>query len=493
MKKKTITWEGCGEFRSNFYILRWRVKLITVDPIFDYYILYVSFNYHFSKNKESNPSTSEQSRKMLLQIIDTSLLKCYMQTNENMIAPLLRLKDNNCHVEECERVLVKAKKVNELVLLYQSKGNHKKALDLLLRQADQPASQLSGPKKTINYLQHLGADNVRLVIDYSKWILKKHPTEALKIFTADTPEVESLPRNLILSHLETITPQLVILYLEHIIFDWKDSNPEFHNRLIIFYKDKILPLLREELVSPKGETSSELADLRAKIIFFLETSQNYQPFKLLRFFPQDALFEERALLLGRAGRHEEALAIYIYVLKDDKMAEKYCRKQYEQNQEENRNVYLSLIKMYLRPQDLPSLGLPQSTFAECKLDPKVKEALEILNKHNQKFDIAQTLDLLPQTTQIGDIRLFLMRVLQEKIQQRRSSMVLKSLYHSDHLQVHEQRVFYQSTKCTITEERACRVCHKRIGTSAFAMYPNGVIVHYYCCKDRRICPVDPDA
>ena len=73
-EKKTITWEGCGEFRSNFYILRWRVKLITVDPIFDYYILYVSFNYHFSKNKESNPSTSEQSRKMLLQIIDTCLL-----------------------------------------------------------------------------------------------------------------------------------------------------------------------------------------------------------------------------------------------------------------------------------------------------------------------------------------------------------------------------------------------------------------------------------
>ena len=26
--------------------------------------------------------------------------------------------------------------------------------------------------------------------------------------------------------------------------------------------------------------------------------------------------------------------------------------------------------------------------------------------------------------------------------------------------------------------------------SAFARYPNGIIVHYYCCKDRRICPTD---
>jgi len=24
--------------------------------------------------------------------------------------------------------------------------------------------------------------------------------------------------------------------------------------------------------------------------------------------------------------------------------------------------------------------------------------------------------------------------------------------------------------------------------SAFARYPNGVIVHYYCCKDETVCP-----
>jgi len=434
---------------------------------------------------------------MLLQIVDTSLLKCYLQTNEAMIAPLLRLKDNHCHIEECERVLVKAKKVNELVLLYQSKGNHKKALDLLLRQSDQPTSPLSGPKKTVDYLQHLGAEHFQLALDYSKGVLKKHPEEGLKIFTADTPEVESLPRDKVLSHLEAITPILVTRYLEHIIFDWKDSHPEFHNRLIILYKDKIMPLLREDLASPTklsdNDGNSPLADLRSRLLFFLETSTNYQPYKLLRFFPQDALFQERALLLGRAGRHEEALAIYIYVLKDDKMAEKYCRRQYELNQEENRNVYLSLVKMYLRPQDLPSLGLPQSTYSGCLLEPKTRQALEILNKYNQKIDVAQTLDLLPATTEVKDIRVFLMRVLQDKIQQRRSSMVLKSLLYRDHLQVHEQRIFYQSKKCVITEERACRVCHKRIGTSAFAMYPNNVIVHYYCCKDRRVCPVDPDA
>ncbi len=32
-------------------------------------------------------------------------------------------------------------------------------------------------------------------------------------------------------------------------------------------------------------------------------------------------FEERAILLGRLGRHEQALAIYVHVLQDNIMAE----------------------------------------------------------------------------------------------------------------------------------------------------------------------------
>lgn len=441
------------------------------------------------------PGTAE-SRKMLLQIIDTSLLKCYLKTNENMIAPLLRLKDNNCHVEECERVLVKEKKVNELVLLYQSKGIHKKALDLLLRQADLPSSPLKGPKKTIEYLQKLGADYIGLIFDYSKWVLKKTPEEGLKIFTNDIPEIEGLPRQKVLVHLENNAAQLVIKYLEHIIFDWKENRVEFHNKLITCYKEKIMPLLKDYLVSlfdsdirkKAGKESGELGDLRSRLLFFLETSTSYQPMKLLRFFPQDVLFEERALLLGRAGRHEEALAIYIYVLKDTKMAEQYCRRQHEMNLDENRNVYLSLVKVYLKPNHLPSLGLSQSVFSKCSMKANVGAALTVLNTHYQKIDVSQALDLLPAATEVNDITVFLLNVLKDKMQERRNCLLLKSLLYAEHLQMHEQRVFYQSKKCTITEERACCVCHKRIGTSAFAMYPNDVIVHYYCCKDRRVCP-----
>ena len=70
--------------------------------------------------KESTNSQYE-SQKRRLQIVETSLLKSYIKTNQAMVRPLLG-KDNNCHLEECERALVKAKMVKELVLLYQSKG-----------------------------------------------------------------------------------------------------------------------------------------------------------------------------------------------------------------------------------------------------------------------------------------------------------------------------------------------------------------------------------
>ena len=37
-------------------------------------------------------------KKQVLQILDTTLLKCYIKTNDALVASLLRLKDNHCHL-----------------------------------------------------------------------------------------------------------------------------------------------------------------------------------------------------------------------------------------------------------------------------------------------------------------------------------------------------------------------------------------------------------
>ena len=49
-------------------------------------------------------------------------------------------------------------------------------------------------------------------------------------------------------------------------------------------------------------------------------------------------FEERALLFGRLGKHEQALAIYAHLLKDTRRAEDYCRRNYAIDREGNKDV-----------------------------------------------------------------------------------------------------------------------------------------------------------
>lgn len=50
------------------------------------------------------------------------------------------------------------------------------------------------------------------------------------------------------------------------------------------------------------------------------------------------------------------------------------------------------------------------------------------------------------------------------------------------LQVHEQRMFYEKCKVTITDEKMCRVCRKKIG-NRFVSF-----VLYVDFKTTGICP-----
>lgn len=165
------------------------------------------------------------------------------QTNDALIAPLLRL--NNCNVEESEKILKKHKKYSELIILYQTKGLHHKALELLEKQADQQDSSLRGVDRTIQYLQNLGiggilfycmlefkpfassnpvniwfigSNYIDLILRFAGWVLDKYPEEGLKIFTEDLLEVENLPRPKVLDYLLKTHRQLVIPYLVR-IFD----------------------------------------------------------------------------------------------------------------------------------------------------------------------------------------------------------------------------------------------------------------------------------
>lgn len=149
----------------------------------------------------------------------------------------------------------------------------------------------------------------------------------------------------------------VITYLEHVVDVWKDTNSLFHNVLVHQYKEKCLDAMKPE-ASPAEKQNVQ--HIRLKMQQFLEKSQHYTPETVLVHFPFDCLFEERAVILGRLGHHQQAISIYINLLNDVPKAIQYCSNVYarylaEKNSSKNKKddgadeIYVMLIQQLLKP------------------------------------------------------------------------------------------------------------------------------------------------
>ncbi len=103
----------------------------------------------------------------------------------------------------------------------------------------------------------------------------------------------------------------------------------------------------------------------------------------MKNFPYDDLFEERAIILGKLGKHEKVLAIYIQILGDVDKAAAYCEEIYQKDHH-NVNIYVTLIRTLLVPPTIP----PYTGVAlhpRC-LQPNVDSVLQLLKEHATKFN-----------------------------------------------------------------------------------------------------------
>lgn len=437
-------------------------------------------------NKYSTAASGVKSRNEKLQIIDTTLLKCYLQTNDSLVQPLLRMRDSYVSVMEGERVLRHAHKYPELVLLLQTRGQHQRALQLLLRHAKKPESPLFGHHHTVSYLQHLGPQHVDLVFEYGGWVLKSHPDDGLKIFIGDkttSGEVEQLPRPKVLNFLKKTEKSLVVPYLEHVIEEWKDCTPLLHNELIHQYREVVTAPVPVCDPTTLEEEKNKRKMIRDKLLNFLNQSEHYTAATLLVHFPYDSLHEERAVLLGCLGQHHQALAIYIHTLGDTDAALNYCRKHYSSSGSGS-EVYLTLLKLLVTPTDArSSSGSPMKQ--HLKKPPDVKTVLDLLQNYLQCIDLGQALKVLPDDVRLNLLKPFIQASFNLATTACREQQITRGLTQSLKLQTNEELASRQREKIVLSEYTYCAVCSKRFTKqSAFAWCPNGDVVHFSCQNQR---------
>ena len=448
---------------------------------------------------DETPSDYQQCGDLVPVILDTCLLKALLRVDHPFLMELVS-QENQCHVPVCEAALVNAKKFQEVVGLYKTRGLHVKALDLLQRLGKDPqlsSGGINGLRETALYLQSLDNSHLDLILEYSVWVLQQDAELGLSIFTAlrSSPDPKSqLDPATVLKHLTKHAQPEAADYLEHIIAGG-ERDPAFHNELIFTYLRSILLILEYPsnggtkgahsssssssslgLVREPKKAADEIGLLgvcRRKLLDFLERSKYYRAEKMLSPFPSNDLFEERAILLSRIGRHDRALAIYAHKLEDAKMAESYCAKHYNSENHETRDIYLTLLQVYLS--DMPEGKAPMES-----------AALHLLNRYYGKMDTVKAMQLLPNSIPVNRLEPFFNHVLQANERILREHNLQRALLRSEKLAVSENWAKARGRAVRITERQLCPDCSKRIGKDVtFVLLPDGEqIVHYVCYQKR---------
>ncbi|XP_006348372.1 vam6/Vps39-like protein [Solanum tuberosum] len=484
-------------------------------------------------------------------ILDTALLQALILTGQFSAATDFLKALNYCDVKICEEFLQKRSQYACLLELYRSNSMHREALKLLHQLVEESKSEQTPvelslkfkPDMVIEYLKPLCATDPMLVLEFSLPVLESCPMQTIELFLSG-----NIPADLVNSYLKQHAPNMQATYLELMLAMNENSiSGNLQNEMVQIYLSEVLDLYAELSSQQKWDEKS-CSPTRKKLLSALESISGYNPEVLLKRLPPDALYEERALLLGKMNQHELALSIYVHKLHVPELALSYCDRVYESGLQQHSaksygNIYLTLLQIYLNPMKTTknfekkitnlvssqSPGIPKigsGTPAKVKggrfkkiaeiegaedtrFSPSgtdsgrsdgdtedaaeegdstimLDQVLDLLSKRWDRIHGAQALKLLPRDTKLQNLLPFLGPLLRKSSEAYRNFSVIKSLRESENLQVKDELYSQRKAALKITSDSMCSLCNKKIGTSVFAVYPNGkTIVHFVCFRDSQ--------
>nr|XP_054757088.1 transforming growth factor-beta receptor-associated protein 1-like [Lytechinus pictus] len=406
--------------------------------------------------------------------VDTALMKLYAESNPSKLITLIS-SENSVDPEDSGDYLHRFGRHHALALLHKYQGDSEQAMVIWSRLVDGDIADETFPGLgyVIDFLSSLS--DHELVWRYVDWVMRKEPENATKIFT-DRPENEPVSERMrpdvIIDYLHAY-PTAVIRYLEHLVFVKKMEKEKYHTHLAVLYLDQVLKMK----ASPDTVPRLDLDLARSKLRHLLQDSSIYRVQLILGKVKETDMYAECAILYGKLEEHDKALRILVHKLQDYGAAENYCVvNSKDQDQAYRRRLFQLLLTVYLDPM-------------EGKKDSLLAPAMNLLNSPDADFDTVRVLQLLPETWSVGLISRFLSEAIRSSTHGSRMSRVEHTLTRSENLHLRSEIVHNSRCLIPMNEDQTCQVCQRPFSEPTFVRYPNGVITHTQCARNKAVCPV----
>ncbi|WFD20635.1 Vacuolar morphogenesis protein 6 [Malassezia caprae] len=331
---------------------------------------------------------SSAQQQAMAQVVDTALVKVFLATKPALVGPLCRV-ENACDVVEVRPLLEARGMHTELVALYRGKGLHAAALDELQRACTDDNEEAI--ERLVAYLVSLGAEHLDLLLEHARWVVEHAPSHALRIFTCEE-HLTTLPARRVAAYLAEQDVALAQAYLARVL---EAGSPD--------------AALHMQWSQWAVQACADGADTH-ELVAFLHSSALYDAEVLLdEMPPAPALPAVRAALLGRLGRHDEALRLHVQVLRDVRAAEAYCAA--HAHDAPRGALFTTLVRLVAAqaPQELPHV-------------------YALLTQHASALALDDVLRALPPATPVAEVRGLLERALSATGAARAQLRVEEALY-----------------------------------------------------------------
>lgn len=322
-----------------------------------------------------------------------------------------------------------------------------------------------------------------LVWEFLPPLLKIDPSRAVTVlYPAPEPQVggtppppSRFPLTDTLRLLEKAPPppfKAMEAFLEHAI-ELGTIDASLHTRLALLYLDQLDSVLQTDTQS--------ISRLRAKLNQLVSTSQLYDADTVLHRIERRDFLPELVCVFSRLGRHDDVISTLVLRIRDYTAAEQYCEL-HSKSSPIGSPLFLSLFRLYRQ------IEKPSDPSADFDCRPGSMHWRLLMN-YCKYFDLSAVLAEFPPSTSLSKLKPFFLLSLRTHTHLLREGQVWRALLKNDHLQITSHAIRARSSHIRLGGDSACRVCHKRIANAAFVRYPNGIIAHLSCAKDKNIDPI----